>query len=90
LGPDVTVALDANVRHQTILGWGATASRLHVPDFLRDQVLDKGRCVASKLTVAGDYVFRFEVKDREHAVSKDLTVTVHPKWPKNGVRESKP
>ena len=38
----------------------------------------EGKCKASNLTVAGDYVFRFEVRDPTHTVSKDLTVKVYP------------
>ena len=34
--------------------------------------------VASGMTVAGDYVFRFEVTDGHNTVHKDHTVTVHP------------
>ncbi len=35
-------------------------------------------CSASSMTVAGDYVFRFEVRDPTHTVSEDLRVTVYP------------
>lgn len=35
-------------------------------------------CTASNMTVAGDYVFRFEVSDPAHTVSKELTVPVYP------------
>ena len=34
--------------------------------------------VATGMTVAGDYVFRFEVTDGHNTVHKDHTVTVHP------------
>lgn len=39
---------------------------------------DRPSCVASNLTVAGDYVFRFQVSDPTHTVARDLKVTVHP------------
>ena len=54
-------------------------------------VLDKPtepRCPVTNMTVAGEYVFKVEVKEPKHTVSKDLTVTVYPKLPKNGVREN--
>jgi len=35
-------------------------------------------CTASNLSVAGDYIFKFEVSDPTHTVSKDLTVSVYP------------
>jgi hypothetical protein len=35
-------------------------------------------CTSSNMTVAGDYVFRFEVSDPMHTVSENLTVTVYP------------
>lgn len=35
-------------------------------------------CAASNMTVPGDYVFRFEVRDPTHVVSDNLTVTVYP------------
>lgn len=38
---DVTVTVDASVRHQTILGWGATAPNIDVPEGLADQILDE-------------------------------------------------
>lgn len=39
---------------------------------------NQAACVASKLTVAGDYVFHFEARDAEHTVTRDLTVRVYP------------
>ncbi len=33
---DVTVTIDAQTQHQTMLGWGKTTSHLRVPDRLRD------------------------------------------------------
>jgi hypothetical protein len=41
----------------------------------------EGRCKVSGLTVAGRYVFKFEVRDPTHAVSENLTVTVYPAAP---------
>jgi len=35
-------------------------------------------CLASNMTVAGDYVFKFEVSDPGRTVSENLTVTVYP------------
>ncbi|MBM4034075.1 MAG: hypothetical protein FJ291_20165 [Planctomycetes bacterium] len=35
-----TVTVDQSVRHQTIIGWGGTASKAEAPDALRDQILD--------------------------------------------------
>jgi len=37
---------------------------------------DDTSCVASNLTVAGDYVFKLEVSEPLHTVSRELTVTV--------------
>ena len=36
------------------------------------------RCKASNITVAGDHVFRFELGDGTHTVSRQLTVPVYP------------
>ncbi len=38
-------------------------------------------CTSSNMTVAGEYVFRFEVSDPTHTVSKELTVPVYPENP---------
>jgi len=38
-------------------------------------------CTASNMTVAGDYVFRFEASDPTHTVSEELTVPVYPANP---------
>jgi len=39
---------------------------------------EKPGCKVTGMTMAGDYVFRFEVRDLIHAVSHDLTVPVYP------------
>jgi len=39
---------------------------------------DKPRTKVSGLTVAGEYVFRFEVRDPKHSVHADLRVPVYP------------
>jgi hypothetical protein len=44
----------------------------------RLEVPTEGKCKLSNLTVAGDYVFRFEVSDPTHTVAQTLTVPVHP------------
>jgi len=36
-----TVTIRPEVKHQTLLGWGATAAKLEVPDALREQLLDE-------------------------------------------------
>jgi hypothetical protein len=38
-------------------------------------------CTASSMTVPGDYVFRFEVSEPSHTVSRELTVPVYPENP---------
>ncbi len=35
-------------------------------------------CTASNMSVAGDYIFRFEASDPTHTVSEELMVTVYP------------
>ena len=39
---------------------------------------DKPRCKVTNITIAGDHVFRFEVRDGTHTVSESLTVPVYP------------
>ena len=36
------------------------------------------KCKAANMTVAGEYVFKFEVRDPTHTVSKNLSVQVYP------------
>ena len=39
---------------------------------------NEGKCKVTGMTVAGDYVFKLEVRDPTHTVSKNLTVKVYP------------
>lgn len=55
----VPVTLDSATRHQTILGWGATAARMDLPDRLRAAVLDEA------VNDLGLTRLRFEIPRRE-------------------------